>query len=422
MKRLANWLAILSLLSVLNYIRINSPRRLPLFGARLFVQALSPILMVMGGLAVIFGWRKNAKLSMLSGMLGAILAGFYIEQATHRHDGFERAFGVGWQEEIDVAQRKFMLRRRYQWILPYVPQAQIKRDVLIDTVDGDKLLCDIWRPPAYIKPSGVAMIYLHWSGWYYLDKGMRAPQLFTHLAAQGHICVDVAYRTSRTTDASGTVGDVYRTIAWLKANASEYGIDPERIILCGSSAGGHLALLTGFAPDHPDLKPKDITVDTSVRGIISLYGVADLRDYYQAGIEQFAISRSSGLMETALNVAHQLFPKADKATLPLLPQETVVQFIGGTPEESPERYDLFSPIHHVNGDCPPTLILHGEHDLAIRVQTMRDLADKLRVNDVQVIYNDLAYTEHGFDVFFPQINPSFKTALFDIERFLALLK
>ena len=48
---------------------------------------------------------------------------------------------------------------------------------------------------------------------------------FRHLAAQGHVVMDVSYRLAPEADLLGMVGDVKRSVAWLKANAARYGVD-----------------------------------------------------------------------------------------------------------------------------------------------------------------------------------------------------
>ena len=94
--------------------------------------------------------------------------------------------------------------------------------------------------------------------------------------------MDVAYRLCPEVDIYGMIGDVKRAIAWMKANASRYGVDPEKIVLGGGSAGGHLALLAGYTPQHPELTPEDLkSADLSVCGVISYYGPTDLLAGYQ---------------------------------------------------------------------------------------------------------------------------------------------
>jgi acetyl esterase/lipase len=76
----------------------------------------------------------------------------------------------------------------------------------------------------------------------------------------------VAYRLYPETDIAGMVGDAKRAAAWLKTNAAEYGVDPDRIVIGGGSAGGHVALLAAYTLGHPDVTPADVhNTDTSVR-------------------------------------------------------------------------------------------------------------------------------------------------------------
>ena len=94
--------------------------------------------------------------------------------------------------------------------------------------------------------------------------------------------MDVAYRLCPEVDIYGMIGDVKRAVAWMKANAARYQVNPERIVLGGGSAGGHLALLAAYAPHHPLLTPPDVQgCDLSVRAVVSYYGPTDLRAVYE---------------------------------------------------------------------------------------------------------------------------------------------
>ena len=128
--------------------------------------------------------------------------------------------------------------------------------------------------------AGTAIVYLHGSAWYILDKDVLTRPLFRHLAAQGHVVMDVAYRLCPEVDVAGMVGDAKLVVAWMKANASQFGISPDRVALMGASAGGHVALLAAYTPNHSRLTPEELRgVDTSVMAMVSYYGVPDLRAY-----------------------------------------------------------------------------------------------------------------------------------------------
>jgi hypothetical protein len=101
---------------------------------------------------------------------------------------------------------------------------------------------------------------------------------FRHLAAQGHVVMDVAYRLAPETNVPGMQGDVKRAVVWMKRDAASFGVNPDRVVLGGDSAGAHLALLAAYSPDDPLLTPEDVRgEDLSVRGVINDYAQADYR-------------------------------------------------------------------------------------------------------------------------------------------------
>ena len=150
------------------------------------------------------------------------------------------------------------------------------------------------------------------------------------------------------------VGDAKRAVAWMKATAAQYDLDPERTVVAGGSAGGHLALMVAFAPEHPQATTGELQgADTSVCGILAFYPVVDLgsyvayNDYAKTRIGSFEMSSS---------------------------REVVPGLLGGTLEEVPGRNDLLSPCNHVNAHCPPTLLLQGNHDHIVPLGPVRSLA------------------------------------------------
>jgi acetyl esterase/lipase len=94
--------------------------------------------------------------------------------------------------------------------------------------------------------------------------------------------------------------------------------------------------------------------------------------------------------------------------------------LGGHPEECPEQYALFSPITHVQAHCPTTILIQGEHDLMAPVNATRFLHTRLVEEKVPAVMHILPQTDHAFDLILPKISPSAHTAIYDVERFLAL--
>jgi len=222
----------------------------------------------------------------------------------------------------------------------------------------------------------------------------------------------------------------------MKANANRYGVNPERIVVGGGSAGGHLSLLAAFAPDHPELTPEDVKdPDLSVRGVFSYYGSVDMRAYDEhAGATLGKGDRTpkpdeSGLFARLPNLAVEGVVKrmtggsiAAKGWAALTHDQIMVNLLGGLPDEVPELYDLASPITHVGPHCPPTLLLQGEHDSIVPAHATRALHRKLVEAGVPVVYHEFPQTEHAFDlVILPRYSPAAQAALYDVDRFLAVV-
>jgi acetyl esterase/lipase len=305
-----------------------------------------------------------------------------------------------------------MVQKRWRWFLKIKtsPEPIWERDVPFWTVPGTdrQLLCDIWRP-ANGNVSGLVFVYFHGSGWWLFDKDFCTRPFFRHLVAQGHTVMDVAYRLCPEVDIYGMVGDVKRAIAWMKANASHYGVNSEKIVLGGGSAGGHLAQLAGYTPEHPALTPEDVqNADLSVCGIVSYYGPTDMLAAYQHEDQQVFLDFSPVSIgpDTPKN-------RRDYGRMDVL--------LGGHLQDVPDMYELASPITHVHPGCPPTLLIQGEQDFITPVDATRAHYTKLVESGVPAINVVYPWTDHGFDMLLTQFSPPVQSALYDVDRFLALL-
>jgi acetyl esterase/lipase len=278
--------------------------------------------------------------------------------------------------------------------------------------DTDRhLLCDVWSP-ANGDASGLAFIFLHGGAWYMMDKDVLTRPFFRHLVAQGHVVMDVAYRLCPEVDIYGMIGDVKRAIAWMKTNASRYGVNPEKIVIGGGSAGGHLALLAAYAPGHAALVPEDLrTADLSVCGVISYYGPTDMLAEYQH------TNQRRLLLEDLPPVS--IGPDAALTVTPATWRMDVL--LGGWPQDALPTYQLASPSTHVHPNCPPTLLIQGSLDFITPVDATRALYTNLAESGVPAINVVFPWTDHAFDMLLPQINPAAQSALYDVDRFLALL-
>lgn len=444
MAGLAHLLALLAAgLSALYSFRVKSVAGLVLWMPKALAGSAAAFVAAMGALGAVLGLRFRAPLAIAAGVLGVLLPVRYVRRVSAPHDGFQQAFGSGWQCTIAPEQRAHMLKRRWVWRLPLHRGVRWQRDIPFCTIPGTdrELLCDVWQPPEDASPSGLAFIYLHGGAWHWMDKDFGTRLFFRHVAAQGHLVMDVAYRLCPEVDIYGMIGDVKRAIVWIKAHAKEYDVDPARVVVAGGSTGAHLAMLAAYAPDCPELTPVDLVeADPSVRAVVAYYGTADLRATYQHFDSTFGSlgRRAETRRETILTqftgavtnrllgdlseqMKEQYFPfdQGNGGTgLFLL---LMTNLLGGSPDQVPEAYELASPITHAGPDSPPTLLLQGEHDSFLQAHVSRALHLRLTEAGVPSVYVEFPQTEHGFDMALPRYAPAAQAALHDVERFLALM-
>jgi acetyl esterase/lipase len=357
--------------------------------------------------------------------LTALVAGIPVLRTWRTPEVFADAFGA---TEPAASQRRFLLGWRWGVRLGPVPDARLQQDIAFWTVPevGRPLLCDVWQPAPEVPASGLGLVYLHGSAWTLLDKDCGTRTLFRHLAAQGHVVMDVAYRLYPETDIPGMVSDAKRAVAWLKAHAADYGVDPDCIVLGGASAGGHVALLAAYTAGFSEFTPADMRdAATSVRGVLGWYSPVDLAACYEhyeiAALAEMMPDRPNWDVPPSPVLRRLLGADAERLGFQKIPAGRLDWIVGGSPRQLPEQYALLSPISHVDAGCPPTLLLQGRDDIIVPPGPALELQQRLRMAGVEAAVLLLPYADHGFDLLATEWSPTARQALWHAERFLALI-
>jgi acetyl esterase/lipase len=240
------------------------------------------------------------------------------------------------------------------------------------SVDGEVLKMDVWQPADQAEASNAALIYVYGGGFESGSRETWAPY-FQHLTSQGITVFAMDYRLSTPEDPSWNeaASDVTCAVGWVHQNADRYGVDSERLAISGGSAGGNLALLSAYASsaNADTIEPSCEVEDTSVRAVVDFYGPSDLANLHE------------GTPSTPVRAS-------------------LDQYLGGTPEQQPERYRDLSPLTYVDENAPPTLIIQGLRDTGVQPEESTNLADALDEAGVENELLLLPNTEHGFDAAF----------------------
>ncbi|WP_062909085.1 alpha/beta hydrolase [Mycobacterium avium] len=229
---------------------------------------------------------------------------------------------------------------------------------------------DIWRRPD-LDLTGRAPVLFQIPGgaWTTGNKRGQAHPLMSHLAELGWICVAINYRHSPRNTWPDHIVDVKRALAWVKQHIAGYGGDPDFIAITGGSAGGHLSSLAALTPNDPRFQPGFEDADTRVQAAVPFYGIYD-------------------------------FTRFDDSLHPMMPGLLIKSIIKQRPSTHLETFAAASPITHVNPDAPPFFVLHGRNDSLAYVEQARAFVERLRqVSTQPVVYAELPFTQHAFDIF-----------------------
>jgi acetyl esterase/lipase len=122
------------------------------------------------------------------------------------------------------------------------------------------------------------LLFIHGGGWTGGTKEGRDLAILPYLD-MGMNVINVEYRLARVAQAPAAVEDCRCALRWVLQHAKEYGVDANRIVVAGDSAGGHLALTTGMLPASAGLDRLCPGPDTmKVAAIVNWYGISDVNE------------------------------------------------------------------------------------------------------------------------------------------------
>jgi acetyl esterase/lipase len=220
------------------------------------------------------------------------------------------------------------------------------------------------RPQAELAP---VVVFVHGGSWVAGDKNFfgQYRSVGRYLAGQGLVAVLINYRLSPRVKHPEHAKDVARAFAWARRNVRGYGGDPDRIVLCGHSAGGHLVSL--IATDTTYLNDPALKLDardrSALRGVISVCGVYSIPgpDEFKGMVEQLV---NWWMGERMGRVGRITRAGATRTGAMLNPFRVA---FGNDAEVRKQA----SPLTHVRKGLPPFLLLYAESE----VPGLREMAD-----------------------------------------------
>lgn len=280
-----------------------------------------------------------------------------------------------------IARVHRQIRKDYPYAVPVkdsLPKGVLGERNLVyatlpDTPFGKRELhVDLFHPE---KPGKYpALILIHGGGWRAGDKSMEVP-MAQMIASKGFVTVAVEYQLSLEAKYPAAVHNIKAAIRWMQANAEKYNIDPDRIAISGTSAGGQLAMLVGMTPGIEKFEGTMGIPDYSstVQAIIDIDGVVDF------------------MAPSSLNLDRK-------------PDSPDIAWLGGSFYEKPEIWKEASSIFWANEKSVPVLFLnsgfsrfHAGQDELIGMMNEWGIYTEVHKFDVKV---------HPFWLFHPWVDQS----------------
>jgi len=214
---------------------------------------------------------------------------------------------------------------------------EVHPNIVYHTANNYENKLDVYTPAEAKGPTPVVVV-IHGGGWVEGTKEERVLEIMPYLQ-MGFAAVNVEYRLGRVSLAPAAVEDCRCALHWVFAHAKKYNFDPERVVLQGGSAGGHLALTTGMLTPAAGLDREcrasenywsgapGTSGDPRVAAIVNWFGITDV-------LEELHGPNAKGY---------------------------AVVWLGNQPNVD-EIAKRVSPINYVTSNTPPIITIHGDHD------------------------------------------------------------
>jgi acetyl esterase/lipase len=244
---------------------------------------------------------------------------------------------------------------------------RILRDLEYVPGGHERQKLDLYLPPQGEGSAPLPLIvWVHGGAWL---EGNKNSCPAAQLLKDGFAAASINYRLSQHAIFPAQIEDCKAAIRFLRANAGQYNIDPNRIGVWGASAGGHLVALLGTTGDVNDFdKGPNLQVSSKVQAVCDFFGPTDFT--------------KMSAFESSMD--HDA-PDAPEAKL-----------VGGAVQENKEACKRADPITYISKDDPPFLICHGDKDNLVPHNQSVLLDEALKKAGVEVTFHTVEGGRHGF--------------------------
>jgi acetyl esterase/lipase len=255
------------------------------------------------------------------------------------------------------------------------------KDIIYGRKFGMALTLDAFKPAR--DANGLGIIFVVSGGWFSSEKAMQ-PMFVEPYLKRGYTVFMVLHGSQPKFTLPEIIEDIHRAVRWVRFNAKNYNIDPEKLGITGASAGGHLSLMMAAGGKDGDPKAAD-PIDrqsSRVKAAAVFFPPTDFLNYGEAGKEYLAKSFRPPF--TAATDYHE-FDKSKALYLPVT-----------DPDKQREIARAVSPITHVSEKTAACLLIHGDKDTLVPIQQSEVFVKKVKEAKVPAKLIVREGAEHGW--------------------------
>jgi acetyl esterase/lipase len=239
---------------------------------------------------------------------------------------------------------------------PDIGKLRAEKDIKFGKGGDIDLLLDVYHPPEGVTPKRLAIIHLFGGGFFVGNK--NAGYIINDakaLGARGYTSVSANYRLQNQGSWPAQIHDVKAAIRWTRANAAKLGVDADKIVVAGYSAGGMLSLMAAGTNGKAEFEGTGGTpgVSSDVNASIGVYPLA------------------------SAETAKGLWPQG---------------------QATPENIAAASPTSYISAKFAPTIFVHGTGDKTVPLASSLDFFNKLNALGVPTALTAIQGAAHAFDV------------------------
>lgn len=243
-----------------------------------------------------------------------------------------------------------------------------KTEIIYGRKDGMALTMTVLTPKQ--KPNGKAIISVISGNWVSTERSrMRFPEWSKVYIDNGYTVFGVMVGSQPRYTIPDEITDLKRAVRFIRYNAKEYGIDPDKIGITGSSSGGHLSLMIATSSDSANTRSMDPVdkVSARVQAAAVFFPPTDFINY--GGPNTSGKINQAGLVLARVAAAFDFKVWND----------TTGTYVSIT--DTDKRLAIakeISPINSVSSDDPPVIIVHGDKDMLVPKQQSESIIEKFK--------------------------------------------